>query len=285
MKKSLKQAFFATSIVAGLFLAPSFAQADCNNLNNNADWNYGIQNVQSAVDAKKPDEAIEAAKVLYGICLDSPQLLYLTGLAFEQKGETERAKQYFRQAAENTSKFVVAPGLARRIWFAHYETEYPDRTEAAVNEKSNRIDALTKELAAEKETSTALTYTASSAAEDVKASADIYKALMWTGVGAGAVGVILAATGGGLMAGADNKITIQLSEVDAKGKVSKELESKQFMPYALLGAGIGMAVVGAVVAGISGYKITHIGKSETPSDGADVSFNLSPISAGLNIVF
>lgn len=257
----------------------------CSNLGNNEPFVRGMDNLHNLLEAGKMDEVIEQAKPLFRICKGSPALLYYTGVAFREKGDVERAKKYFLTAAENIKNFSVDDSITRKIWYALYEAENPSRTEASVKEKDEKIVELTDQLDVLKDKNAQLAYSAGQMDRAADDAISTYKSIMWTGTGFGIAGIALAVTGGVLMT-KDKEISVRLSDVSTSdGTLKQEMKSKDVLPYVLLGAGIGMTVVGAVAAGISGYKVMHLDKKESASEGTEVSLEVSPSSIGLNVVF
>ena len=59
-------------------------------------------------------------------------------------GDEERAKIYFQKSSESLSIMAADPGLSRKIWYTRYESEHPESTAEALQEKAQTIKVLTK---------------------------------------------------------------------------------------------------------------------------------------------
>ena len=258
----LKGKFLSAALfVCGIFIASNAFAEDCNNLGNNAEWRSGMAEIQSLYQSNEYNKALDKAKALYAICSISPTLLYYTGLILDEQGDDERALIYYQKASENISQMGVEPGIARQIWYARYEGEHPDRTEEAVAIKDDTISILSKQ-AAEYEAQSKMAST-----EAFSESADKIQTLLWTGVGVGGGGLVMLVAGAVLL-GMDRNPLDGLNE-----------NPNRAAGWAMLGAGIGLTVVGAVTAGIAGY---HYSKTK---EDAVLSFGVSPTGASFGMTF
>lgn len=262
----------------------AFAQAalssGCATLAQNQAWNDGIMALRVGVETKDYDAALKAAAPLTSICGESPILNYYVGLAMQGSGDDVKALIYFQKASQHMSDFTVPPEISRRIWYARYEGEYPERTEDAVlrrAEENKRLTAqntdLTEKLAQAERTIENLNLSHKVTIDQMHAEAKSrYAATMWTGVGVGIAG-ILVGVGGGLLA------------YFSSNNEAAAITPQYISGLAMLGGGIGMTLAGAIVAGIGGYQYTHVGLEDTVTDDVSVSFNFTGTGATFGMTF
>ena len=166
----------------------AFAQDACLYLTNNSGWNEGIKSVSQLIQAGNYTQARIEAKTLSQICDQSPVLHYMQGKIAQEMGEKSDALLHYQKASEYTYQFAVEPDMARKIWYARYENEHPERTakslEESARQNESKIYENTSELMSEFH-------------KDIKARN--YK-MMWTGIGLGIGGLALLGTGVGLWA-------------------------------------------------------------------------------------
>jgi hypothetical protein len=232
------------------------------------------------VETKDYDAALKAAAPLTSICGESPILNYYVGLAMQGSGDDVKALIYFQKASQHMSDFTVPPEISRRIWYARYEGEYPERTEDAVlrrAEENKRLTAqntdLTEKLSQAERTIENLNLSHKVTIDQMHAEAKSrYAATMWTGVGVGIAG-ILVGVGGGLLA------------YFSSNNEAAAITPQYISGLAMLGGGIGMTLAGAIVAGIGGYQYTHVGLEGTVTDDVSVSFNFTGTGATFGMTF
>jgi hypothetical protein len=282
------------AIGTGLVLAATMSNAafadDCDNLSNNPNWDLNFSTLENAVDKGDYDTAVETAKVLFGICAQSPALLYYTGVAMKGKGDKERAQQYFVKASENTSEIAVDPGMSRRIWYARYEMEHPEATPEAIKAKADEM-AETKRQYADLKTQfdemnkNIELNTAQRSMEEkflLQQSKENWWSSMWAGVGIAGAGIALTITGGVL---ASTSEKIEKAGTPTTEKSGFAITKGYVAGWTLLGAGIAMTIGGTVLTGIAGY---HYNAIDLDSDGAkdeSVSFNVSPTGVSFGMTF
>lgn len=245
--------FILLAVVLSCFISSLAYAQDCNNLNENPTWVDAISDLQTLNKDGAYDRALEIAKALFDICPDSPTLLYNTGYALEQKGDVERAKIYYQKASENTSQMETSANISRMIWYKRYEIEHPERTEEAIQAQTKNINTQAEHI--EKQNTL------------IEQSTAQIQSLMWTGVGVGGAGIAFLATGAALLV-ADKNPLQDLKE-----------NPKRATGWTLLGTGIGMAIAGSIMAGISGYQY-----SKSKND-AVMSFNVSPMGISFDMTF
>ena len=262
----------------------AFAQAalssGCATLAQNQAWNDGIMALRVGVETKDYDAALKAATPLTTICGESPILNYYVGLAMQGTGDNVKALIYFQKASQYMTDFAVPPEIARRIWYARYEGEHPERAEDAVlrrAEENKRLTAqntdLTEKLAQAERTIENLNLSHKVTIDQMHAEAQSrYAATMWTGVGVGIAG-ILVGVGGGLLA------------YFSSNNEAAAITPQYISGLAMLGGGIGMTLAGAIVAGIGGYQYTHVGLEDTVTDDVSVSFNFTGTGATFGMTF
>lgn len=231
---------------------------DCSNLSENEAWNKGMSSLQYLYNKGEYDNAIETAKGLFGICADSPALLYYTGLSLEEKGENERALIYYQKASENMTQMSTEPGISRKIWYKRYEMEHPERTEKAVAAQASLIEAQAKQIEEQK----------ALIEQNPLENQEQLRTWMWTGVGIGGAGIAFLATGAALLAADKKPLNDDLKE-----------NPKRSAGWALLGTGLGLAVAGGVMAGISGYQYSKA------KEDAVMSVSVSPMGASFYMTF
>lgn len=252
---------------------------ECDNLETHDEWNGMMAELLRHLMEQNYDEALEDAKVLFPICKDSPALNYYTGLAFRGKGEENRAIQYFQIASANTSLFEVDKNLSRRIWYTLYETEYPERTKEALAKHLELEDAQAKEIDRLK---TELRNSGQVLSVEKNKEYLAYERMMWTGAGIGLSGIALTFAGA-VMAFSGGKSPVSQNATDTR--LHYDIAPLYPAGYAMLGAGIGATIAGAIVTGIAGYKYMQL-RPETDADTeTDIAFGIGPANLKVQITF
>ena len=246
-----------------LFALPTAASAQdkCATIGSDPEWAAGLKQIVDTMQAEDWQTAKQQAKSLSLVCPHAPVLNYLRGKIAEQLGEKQDALYFFQNASESTYTFAVDPETAKKIWYARYENEHPERTASAIELKNETTNALEAEIAELKK--------ANANAEDN------IKTLMWTGVGIGSGGLALTGAGIALIfISHPSKI-----EQTAKGyNVSND--PLYAVGWGLTGLGAGLLVTGAVLTGIYGYKYQKFKAQHN-----DISFGISPTSIRFNMTF
>lgn len=283
----MKSWFIATLVVFGI-MVPTFAAAqDCKKIDKNPDWMEGITAMKDAYDNQDYDSVLTAARPIYSICPDSPSYLYYLARAFEGKGDVAKAREYIYKASDATYKYATTPQMSQMIWYARYEIDNPERTPEAVEAMKAEIESL-------KQSSLDLADGASQSenlAEQLESVRNSDKEKLyigtWTGAGIGIAGLALAAVGAGLFAkdtgedvlGADSRIESRGDSSFPHKYEKVYVKSTYTTGVALLGAGIGIAVAGAIVTGIMGYQYMHF------DDDKSVSVSLGLNQANVSLKF
>lgn len=252
------------------------AQSACHNLNGNSDWKNGLSSVIADYNAKKYQDALKTAKMLSDtICSESPTLLYTQGKIYEAMEDANKARFYFQKASEATYTFAASPDLSQKIWTARYESEHPDRTEKAVEEQKDRIQALEGELSSLKSQNTSLENTAG----EVNNMLSVANTWMWTGVGTGILGIALVGTGAGLIVMNNDEpadIHVNLNNLSSP---TYKIKNSYTAGWTLVGTGVALTAVGIVLAGYFGYQYSNL-KEKT-----DIAFGLTPTGTSFSMSF
>ncbi|MBQ1926854.1 MAG: hypothetical protein II180_12140 [Proteobacteria bacterium] len=248
-----------------LFLLPAIANAQdrCNNIGNDPEWAAGLKQLVETMQADDMVKAKEQSKALVAICPNAPTLNYLQGKIAEALGEKNDALYFYQKASENTYTFAVDPANAKKIWYARYENEYPERTADAVSSKNESYAALEAENATLKE---ALSHHEFFTTDP--------KTLMWVGTGLGAGGLAFIGAGIGMLLSSHSSDIIATQH----GYEAKD-SSQHAAGWVLVGMGGGLLITGAVLAGIYGYEYRQSLKDK------NLSLNISPTGFQFNMKF
>ena len=246
------------------------AQDQCATIGSDPEWAAGLKQLLDTMQANDWQTAKQQAKSLSLICPNAPVLNYLRGKIAEQLDEKQEALYYFQNASESTYTFAVDPDTAKKIWYARYENEHPERTASALAIKAETTNTLEAEIASLKETNANLKY------ELLDINVQNAKTLMWTGVGIGAGGLALTGTGIALI------FISQSSKIKRDPNKGYEVSNNPVYAtgWGLAGLGAGLLVTGAVLTGIYGYKYQ---KFKTQHN--DISFGISPTSIRFSMTF
>ena len=231
---------------------------DCDKFTSNPEWKSNFPIFKNQIDSEQYSDALETAKVLYKICPRSPALNYLTGVALEKTGETNKARTMYEKASEYTSEFATEPEMARRIWFARYEAENPYKTDDAIDALKEKIVKLEEENKSQNQM--------------VWMDQESNKAMMWSGTAIGGTGVILVIVGAALAFG-DYKVYNDVTGEDFSSQREYESVPRYSIGLGLLGAGIGLTVAGAITAGIGGYNYVQLNKQKTQDVAVHLGFS------------
>ena len=302
----ISSALFLTGIC--LVAMPGLAFADCDDIGEPS-YQKKVKEFIAIYESGEYQNAIEAAKPLFAVCKETPSVLFYTGLAFRDLGNLDNAKVYVQKASENLSKYSADPGLSRKIWFERYELEHPEGTIEAVNARKTMIESLTIQVGEANSQKEAMIEQMDAVKADkalyidknhelelaLVATGDVnrYKTMMWTGAGIGIAGIVATIAGGAMVAANDE---IKIKNVGVSN--NNVLEGKpdgitRDLGLGLIGSGIGMTIVGTVMAGVSGYYYTHLSGTEKKDDGSNdssqndtnVSFNAGFGSFAIDVTF
>lgn len=248
-----------------LFLLPAIASAQdrCNTIGNDPEWAAGLQQLVETMQADDMVKAKEQSKALVAICPNAPTLNYLQGKIAESLGEKNDALYFYQKASENTYNFAVEPDNAKKIWYARYENEHPERTADALASNNESYTALEDQNERLKET----------LAQKEKFFANP-KTLMWVGTGLGAGGLAFIGAGVGLLC---NSHSSDITPSSNGYKVDDN--ATHATGWILAGMGGSLLITGAVLAGIYGYKYRLSLKNK------DIVLNISPNGFQFNMTF
>ena len=295
------QKIFVTGLALLALLLPGLAFADCNDIGTPA-FQKGVKDLISLYESGQYKKAIDAAKPLFAKCKEAPSVLYYTGLAFRDQGDIENAKVYIQKASEALSKYSAEPGISRKIWYERYELEHPEGTVDAVNTRKIMIDALTTQVGEiNKQIDNMRAQMESDRADKdlyiqknhelelaVQSGGDVtrYKNMMWTGAGLGIGGIALIVAGGAVYGTKNDEFKIKDIKFENDLHTSNNIKVKtdslhRDLGLGLLSAGIGMTLIGAIMAGINGYYYTHLGDGDTDN----LTFNAGLGSFEMNVKF
>ncbi len=255
----------------------ALAQEPCGDLLKNGAWTNGINEiVQKLGTGEDLDTAWIKSKELFEICSQSPTLNYLTGRLAEERQNKVDALYYYQKASEYTYVFAVEPELAKEIWYKRYLAENPDLSAEEVDGLKQKIDEQTTELARLRRVEENY-----SVMRETKAFED--KVLMWTGAGTGLVGLAVAGAGIGLVmkskeAPCDIKLVSEKTETKAT-RIQSDVKVSYLTGWTLVGAGSALAITGAILAGVYGYRVTH------QNGDNNYSFQVSPVGAAFSMTF
>ena len=242
-----------------LLLASTSARAEdgCATIGDDPQWKYDLSVLVETIQAGEIQAAKQQAKALSAVCGNAPTLNYLQGKIAEALDDKSEALYYYQKASENTFTFAVDPDIAKKIWYARYEAEHPERTQGAVTSKSEHITSLESQVSQLNAT-----------------LASQYRKFMWLGIGLGTGGLVLAGTGAALVAKFD---PVELGRED-NHKLSYKEKPLHSFGWASIGVGTGLLVTGAVLAGIYGYRYSRAKQD-------DLTFYISPSSIMIHLTF
>lgn len=268
---------------------------ECSRIQANSEWNNSIENLVTLVEQKQISEAKELSKRLETRCSKFPMLMYLQGRIMEAEGNREEALKQFKAASEYTYEFAVSPDTSKRIWYARYELEHPDRTPESIQKLVDEKVTLQTELASTQKSieDSQSQYGLQTETLHKRMESD-YSAGLWTGAGIGIAGVLMLAAGLGINVSISDdekyqKIAIENDvpahadgEPDRTHAASSSklmVTDKYIASWALIGVGSVAILSGAIVSGIFGYKLTHI------DDNNLFSLQITPTNVGFSMTF
>lgn len=241
----------------------AYAQ-DCENLGENTEWTALFQQMNTQAQAEDYEMALNTFKKMSDICSIVPSANYSAGMIHKKLKNYKEAYGFLMVATRHTKQFAVDEDLMKRMWYALYETEYPE----VIDFRSGKVEQLHQEALAAKD---------ALLAAEKQEKLEFAETMMWTGAGIGIAGVVLAAVGGGLMAIPGEQMSgddINDIWVEAEVKINYwKIDPKYMTGTIFLGVGIGAAIAGAIMTGISGYKYTKY-KYEHESQENALSFNV-----------
>ncbi len=260
------------ALAAGLFMfnAGSAFADECDYLDEDNTWNDSMIRLVGLMTAQEYEKAENLSHDMSLRCSRSPMLNYIEAKIQEEKNDIDAAKLYYQKASEYTYDFAVAPDTAKKIWYARYEAENPERTQGGVDRlRADRDKTFDRIKQAENRYATIL-------ASEKKDRIDEYKTLTWTGTGLGIAGIVMLGIGVGIAATLENDDKYYSLEQKPDSYAVKPGYS---MTWALIGAGGALTVAGTVMAGVYGYRWTHFEQHN------ELAFQVSPNHLSFSMAF
>lgn len=266
--KQVKRLFLCVALFVLLPLTAN-AEDQCDTIGKNSKWTKGMDTLIATMQANDMKTAKSLSKDLVDICPNAPMLNYLQAKIAEALGENADALYYYQKASENTYTFAVDPDNAKKIWYARYEMEHPERSASAVASSSESMNALEKENAQLKDT-------ISQQADLNLNHTNSYKKAMWAGIGVGIGGLALAGGGVGLVMSKSDKYEVTENKGSPKTYTFTNLYTTG---WTLIGVGAAFTVGGAILAGVFGSKYA------SSKNQSDYSFSITPMHASFTFRF
>lgn len=246
-------------------VTPSQEKDNCANVANNERWNSLQLTLKEQLEKEQYDNALNTANELSSICDAVPTLNYITGNIYQKQKDKESARKYYKKAIDNPYGFVLPKEYLEKFYLAYFQVSEGNYTQEEVDK-----------LLAEKDEQIALNNSSSS--DNLK----IAKTVMWTGTGIGIAGVVVTVLGA-------IEYWTKVFDGDPVWDENKGGPDKTPTKYTiggtLLGAGIGLTVVGAVMAGIGGYYYTHSDSSIALSDSVSFTYDVGLNNLQLGLTF
>ena len=203
----------------------------CTDFLDSENWQYEIDNLDKLLKADNYKEAEEIIRTLEGICARSPILKYTQGKLAEAQGDNEKAHAFYVEASDGLTNFELNPLKSKEIWYARFRME---------NQVASDYEKVNKQI-------------------------------LWSGVGIGVGGIVLAATGFAL---AYHSHPVEFTELNQAYSVKTQYTAGWY----LAGTGIAMFISGVIMSGVAGYRLTRIKNSA-------FAFEISPTGGSFRMVF
>lgn len=266
-KKKLLGVHIGTLLASILMFTSTAAAQDCEDLGSNPEYKSLVDKMNMEIQKDDYETARKTVDQILQICPSVPSINYAMGKIYQKLNDHKSAHAYFMVATDNSEKFAVHKDLLKDMWYARYESEFPE----VLDLKSGKIEQLHKET---------LQDALKLKSNELNTELDWAKTVMWTGAGIGITGVVMAAVGGTLMAKMRESTAILLE--DNKTKLDTDV---YITGSILLGVGVGTAVAGAIVTGIGGFKYTKLKSANEIQNNVDLSVNLSYNYISLDMTF
>ena len=261
----------------------------CYSLDQNDKWSVLFSEFAEAYSLGDYATALDKTASLKEICVRSPLLNFSIAQTYNQLGDKQAALNYIKDATHYTQEFNVSDDVAKRMWEFRYTLEHADeitKKEAEIIDAKQALEASELHVKELNDEIDKVHYQSNST---MGVARDNAKMVWIAGAIVGGVGVAAAATGAGFLAQyyVSNEPAVTFGHKDGgscskDNKTGKECAVIQGMyqaGWSLLGVGIGMAVAGAVMAGIGGYQYTH------SNDNVAFSVGVSPASFDFSMQF
>ncbi len=275
-------------------LSANASAQQCSNLNSDPMWAKYQQEMNDNFQAQNYEKALDAGKQLILKCDRHPIVNFTVSETYRNLGDMKNAAVYAEKATANLVDYPNVPMVVQeRMWMRRAEYELPFKGEleelkvktADYDEIKSKYEAL---LAVEHEAEirgeyeqVAMKERNAKMAEETKHA---WTAGLWSGVGI-LVGGVALTVAGGVMALKVDKIEYKRSDDSKYSGFS--VKSPYVTSFGLMGAGAALSVTGAILTGISGYKLNHL-DVDVDGDGAKdeaVSFSVSPTAVQFGMTF
>ncbi len=266
-------------LVAHLMLPKISVAQDCRDLGNDPEWVELSQKMNDQIMSENYDEAKKLGDQLLKRCPLVPSTNYIVGRIYQKLGDYKSAHTHFSIATDNTEEFSVDKTILKDMWYARYESEYPD---AYALRKGGAVTMSASDIQTIKDANEA----------DMLEEMEISRAFMWTGVGLGIAGAVLAISGGiwihDIM---QMDKGIGLDDIGTKDSgyyidINKDkLISHYVASYVMLGVGITGFVAGTVIASINGILYSRLKTEKKVKESIETSIDFSYNSVTFNMTF
>ena len=257
----------------------SHAYADnCDNFDRNKAWMSNMEKLNDVCEKEDWHAALRYSRDLEQICDQSPILNYTIAQIHKKLGDNEKYLFYLQKSTQNTEKYSIDKNLLDKIWTEKYIAANPEADPARIKEREAEIASKDEEIEVLKGQlkSVQLIGGETSALQDqVNSARAADDAWLWTSVAVSGTGIVLTAVGGVLVA-QNRSSAIRADNGELKVK------SAYTTAWGLVGAGIGVTVLGSVLCGYFGYKY-HINHKNDNVNALSLKF--SPTYSSLSVSF
>ncbi len=250
----------------------------CFSLDQNQQWLDEFNMLTSSYKQNQYELALKSADKLNAICNRSPTLNFSIAKIYRAMGDDVKGLYYMQRATNATEEFGVKGELLERMWYERYELEHPEARPERLAQRTKEIEKRDQEIAHlnERIDQSHDANMQNQAAEQIRLMEEKshYAAGMWVGIAGAAAGLVLTGVGAGLYAYfKDDAVHVDSD----KGELT--VNKMNDASVAMMGAGIGLAIIGGTIAGIMGYRYISI------EDENALSFSLSPMGMNVSLTF
>lgn len=274
MKHLLRTLFvFILGIGISSIVHCSQAIADtCDNLDNNTQWTSTMKQLSDAYEKGEWNDALKHAILLERICEEVPFLNYMLAQIYHKKGEKNKYIFYLTKATQNTDRYITEKNFLEKIWFEKYIALHPDADPKNIEAMQLENQTLRQTLAeTRQDLETLKNFHAESLQDTLNSVQKQETILLWSSIGVTATGVLLTATGAGLVLTNRDKSV----GADKDGYYTKSVYNAG---WGLTGSGIAITLLGSALTGYFAYRYS---KHQT----SPVAIMLSPKHTALQITF
>lgn len=283
--KTIKSLALTAALLTATISVDAFA--DCKDVGS-ATWNSYQTSMGQAFDEGNLEEALSYAKQLIVICDKNPVVNTVVSDIYEKQGKSEDSCKYIRRASDTAHEYNLPMPLLEKIWFKRAECELPYKAKAEQLDKelANTTEALkakSAECAAQEEAFRNQIEEQSKSdqeelsqfkAEIVEEEYNFLYKSQWISAGTAFVGLAGAIAGGIILGLYYPEANDEYSKLKL-GEKNHFQRSNQFVQAGagVLGASLGLGVVGAILAGYFHFKMTHLdmdNEAESVAFGVDV---------------